>query len=208
MRTLEPANRVRIGLMGIVVTVLVIGVGQSFTSVPMLFAKPSYYGQFTDTGGINTRRQGAHRRRGRRQGGGPQDRRRPHRAEVLDRHGHHRHREPAGDQDRHHPRQEGPRDRGARQPAATARGHFAAGPKHDSLSDLRRVLRRHQGRPGLGHRHGQAVAACVVGDHRSDLPAPERRARRGGQVLRHDRQARRADQASACPGQPGGQHPR
>ncbi|WP_238602284.1 virulence factor Mce family protein, partial [Mycobacterium avium] len=44
----------RIGLMGIVVTVLVIGVGQSFTSVPMLFAKPSYYGQFTDSGGINT----------------------------------------------------------------------------------------------------------------------------------------------------------
>lgn len=54
MRTLEPPNRVRIGLMGIVVTVLVIGVGQSFTSVPMLFAKPSYYGQFTDSGGINT----------------------------------------------------------------------------------------------------------------------------------------------------------
>ncbi|WP_297824318.1 virulence factor Mce family protein [Mycobacterium sp.] len=54
MRTLEPPNRVRIGLMGIVVTVLVIGVGQSFTSVPMLFAMPSYYGQFTDSGGINT----------------------------------------------------------------------------------------------------------------------------------------------------------
>jgi phospholipid/cholesterol/gamma-HCH transport system substrate-binding protein len=54
MRTLEPPNRVRIGLMGIIVTVLVIGVGQSFTSVPMLFAKPSYYGQFTDTGGIST----------------------------------------------------------------------------------------------------------------------------------------------------------
>jgi len=54
MRTLEPPNRMRIGLMGIVVTVLVIGVGQSFTSVPILFAKPSYYGQFTDSGGINT----------------------------------------------------------------------------------------------------------------------------------------------------------
>ncbi|OBJ57369.1 virulence factor Mce family protein [Mycobacterium sp. 1423905.2] len=53
MRTLEPPNRLRIGLMGIVVTVLVIGVGQSFTSVPMLMAKPSYYGQFTDTGGLN-----------------------------------------------------------------------------------------------------------------------------------------------------------
>lgn len=54
MRTLEPPNRMRIGLMGIVVTALVIGVGQSFTSVPILFAKPSYYGQFTDSGGINT----------------------------------------------------------------------------------------------------------------------------------------------------------
>ena len=53
MRTLEPPNRVRIGLMGILVLLLVLGVGQSFTSVPMLFAKPSYYGQFTDTGGIS-----------------------------------------------------------------------------------------------------------------------------------------------------------
>jgi phospholipid/cholesterol/gamma-HCH transport system substrate-binding protein len=39
--------------MGIVVTLLVIGVGQSFTSVPMLMAKPHYYGQFTDTGGLS-----------------------------------------------------------------------------------------------------------------------------------------------------------
>src|SRR5258708_10958007 len=54
MRTLEPPNRLRIGLMGILATGLVIGVGQSFTSVPMLFAKPAYYGQFTDSGGINT----------------------------------------------------------------------------------------------------------------------------------------------------------
>jgi phospholipid/cholesterol/gamma-HCH transport system substrate-binding protein len=53
MRTLEPPNRLRVGLMGIVVTLLVIGVGQSFTSVPMLSAKPSYYGQFTDTGGLS-----------------------------------------------------------------------------------------------------------------------------------------------------------
>jgi phospholipid/cholesterol/gamma-HCH transport system substrate-binding protein len=53
MRTLEPPNRLRIGLMGILVTLLVIGVGQSFTSVPMLMARPSYYGQFTDSGGLN-----------------------------------------------------------------------------------------------------------------------------------------------------------
>ncbi len=53
MRTLEPSNRLHIGLMGIVVLLLVLGVGQSFTSVPLLFARPSYYGQFTDTGGLN-----------------------------------------------------------------------------------------------------------------------------------------------------------
>ena len=53
MRTLEPANRLRIGLMGLVVTALVVGVGQTFTSVPMLFAQPAYYGQFTDTGQLN-----------------------------------------------------------------------------------------------------------------------------------------------------------
>jgi phospholipid/cholesterol/gamma-HCH transport system substrate-binding protein len=39
--------------MGIVVLLLVVGVGQSFTSVPLLFARPSYYGQFTDSGGLN-----------------------------------------------------------------------------------------------------------------------------------------------------------
>src|SRR6185312_2536594 len=53
MRTLEPENRLHIGIMGIIVTILVIGVGQSFTSVPMIFARPSYFGQFSDTGGIN-----------------------------------------------------------------------------------------------------------------------------------------------------------
>ena len=53
MRTLEPANRVRIGALAIVVVVLVVGVGQSFSSLPMLFATASYYGQFTDSGGLN-----------------------------------------------------------------------------------------------------------------------------------------------------------
>src|SRR6202012_2605641 len=52
MRTLEPANRLRIGLMGLVVLLLVVGVGQTFTTVPMLFASPGYYGQFTDAGGM------------------------------------------------------------------------------------------------------------------------------------------------------------
>ena len=53
MRTLEGSNRVRNGLMGIIILVLVIGVGQSFASVPMMFAQPTYYAQFTDTGGLN-----------------------------------------------------------------------------------------------------------------------------------------------------------
>ncbi|KUI18903.1 mammalian cell entry protein [Mycobacterium lehmannii] len=52
MRTLEGSNRVRGGLMGIIILVLVIGVGQSFASVPMLFATPTYYAEFSDTGGI------------------------------------------------------------------------------------------------------------------------------------------------------------
>ena len=54
MRTLEPANRRRLGLMTVALVTLVTGVGQSFTSVPVLFAQPSYYGQFTDTGGLTT----------------------------------------------------------------------------------------------------------------------------------------------------------
>ena len=54
MRTLEGSNRVRNGLMGIVILVVVLGVGQSFASVPMLFATPTYYAQFSDTGGLNT----------------------------------------------------------------------------------------------------------------------------------------------------------
>jgi virulence factor Mce-like protein len=53
MRTLEPANRRRIGLMGLIVTVLAVGVGQTLTSIPQLFAQPSYYGQFTDSGQLN-----------------------------------------------------------------------------------------------------------------------------------------------------------
>jgi phospholipid/cholesterol/gamma-HCH transport system substrate-binding protein len=53
MRTLEPPNRTRIGLMGLTVVLLVIAFGQTMTSVPMLFASAAYYGQFTDTGGMN-----------------------------------------------------------------------------------------------------------------------------------------------------------
>src|ERR1700727_1913938 len=53
MRTLEPANRKRIGLMGLIVTVMVVGVGQTLTSTPQLFAQPSYFGRFTDSGQLN-----------------------------------------------------------------------------------------------------------------------------------------------------------
>lgn len=53
MRTLEGSNRVRNGVMGIILLVVAIGVGQSFASVPMLFATPTYYAQFSDTGGLN-----------------------------------------------------------------------------------------------------------------------------------------------------------
>jgi phospholipid/cholesterol/gamma-HCH transport system substrate-binding protein len=53
MRTLQGSDRVRNGLMGVLVLLLVVGVGQSFTSVPMLFASPSYYAQFKDAGGIH-----------------------------------------------------------------------------------------------------------------------------------------------------------
>src|SRR5271155_829231 len=53
MRSLQPSNRVRIGMMGTLVLTLVVVVGQSFTSAPMLFAQPSYYGQFANTGQLN-----------------------------------------------------------------------------------------------------------------------------------------------------------
>jgi len=52
MRALEGANRVRLGLKTIVIVLLVVGVGQAFTSVPMLSAQPSYYAQFKDAAGI------------------------------------------------------------------------------------------------------------------------------------------------------------
>jgi phospholipid/cholesterol/gamma-HCH transport system substrate-binding protein len=53
MRTLTEFNRRRVGLMGVTVLVLVVAVGQSLTSIPMMFASPSYYGQFTDSGQLN-----------------------------------------------------------------------------------------------------------------------------------------------------------
>lgn len=51
MRTLEGSDRVKVGLIGLLILVMVVGVGQSFASVPMLFAKPMYYAEFADAAG-------------------------------------------------------------------------------------------------------------------------------------------------------------
>ncbi|WP_458318594.1 MCE family protein [Mycolicibacterium brisbanense] len=53
MRTLQGSDRFRKGLMGVAVVALIIAVGSTLTSVPMIFAVPTYYAQFTDTGGLN-----------------------------------------------------------------------------------------------------------------------------------------------------------
>jgi phospholipid/cholesterol/gamma-HCH transport system substrate-binding protein len=53
MRTLQPANRVRTGVLAIALVALVVGVGQSFGSLPMVFATAHYYAQFTDSGGLS-----------------------------------------------------------------------------------------------------------------------------------------------------------
>src|ERR1700689_4280183 len=53
MRVLQPANRVRIGALAIAMVVLVVGVGQSFGSLPVLFATASYYAQFSDSAGVS-----------------------------------------------------------------------------------------------------------------------------------------------------------
>ncbi|AEV73885.1 virulence factor Mce family protein [Mycolicibacterium rhodesiae NBB3] len=54
MRILEGGNRLRTGLLGVIIVVLVIGVGQSFASIPMLFAQPVYYSQFSNSAGLHT----------------------------------------------------------------------------------------------------------------------------------------------------------
>ncbi|MDG4663839.1 MCE family protein [Mycobacterium sp. 236(2023)] len=53
MRALTSGKLVRNGFMGIVITAMVTGVGQSLTTVPMLFATPEYYGQFSESGGLH-----------------------------------------------------------------------------------------------------------------------------------------------------------
>ncbi|MGI9123329.1 MAG: MlaD family protein, partial [Mycobacterium sp.] len=51
MMTLQGSNRVRVGLLGLLILVMVVAVGQSFASVPMLFAKPMYYAHFAASAG-------------------------------------------------------------------------------------------------------------------------------------------------------------
>ncbi|SBS79685.1 Virulence factor Mce family protein [uncultured Mycobacterium sp.] len=52
MRALEPENRIRTGVMAVIMAILAVAVGQSFTSNPALFAEPRFYGEFTDSGGL------------------------------------------------------------------------------------------------------------------------------------------------------------
>ena len=49
---LDPPERYRTGIVGLMVVLLAVAVGQTITSVPMLFASPSYFGQFSNTGGL------------------------------------------------------------------------------------------------------------------------------------------------------------
>ncbi len=53
MMTLQGSNRVRVGLIGLLLLIMVVVVGQSFASTPMLFAKPLYFAHFADSAGSN-----------------------------------------------------------------------------------------------------------------------------------------------------------
>lgn len=53
MRTLQPPNRVRIGSLAIAIVILVVAVGQSFGSLPVLFARANYFAQFSDSAGLS-----------------------------------------------------------------------------------------------------------------------------------------------------------
>lgn len=52
MRALEGTRRLRNGLLGVLITLCVVGAGQSLTSTPILFAEPIYYAEFHDSAGI------------------------------------------------------------------------------------------------------------------------------------------------------------
>ena len=165
MRTLQPANRVRVGALAIAVVVLVVGVGQSFSSLPMLFATASYYAQFSDSGGLS---KGDKVRIVGMDVGTVQD------VTIDGDHvvmkfstGTHT----IGTESRLAIKTDtmlGKKvleiePRGTQRHAPERRA--AARTEHHPVSDLRRVLRRHQGRRRLEHRHRQEVAECVVAHH-------------------------------------------
>lgn len=52
MRPPRASHRFRLGFIGVIVVLLITAVGQSFSGVPMLFATPTYYGQFADSSGL------------------------------------------------------------------------------------------------------------------------------------------------------------
>ena len=51
MMSLQGSNRVRLGLLGLLISIMVVTVGQSFASIPMMFAKPLYFAHFADSAG-------------------------------------------------------------------------------------------------------------------------------------------------------------
>ncbi len=189
MRVLEGSNRVRNGLMGVLILLLVIGVGQSFASVPVLFAQPMYYAQFSDTGGLSA-----------------SDKVRIAGVDV----GEVRSFEIEGDKVKIgfvlNGTQIGTESRAAiRTDTILGRKNLEIEPRgtealaangvlplgqtttpyqiYDAFFDVTKAA------SGLGHRDGQAVAERAVGDDRPDLPAPECRPGRCRAVLRHHRQA-------------------
>ena len=197
MRTLEGSNRVRNGLMGIIILVLVIGVGRASPacrccsrSRPTTRSSPTPAASTRATRCASPAWTSARSDRMEIEGDKVEDR--LHARRHPD-----RHREPGGHPHRHDPGPQEHRDRAARHRRVASQRRSAARADHHAVPDLRRVLRRDEGGVRLGHRDGEAVAERAVGDDRSDLPAPERRPRRCRAVLRHHRQARRADQATA-----------
>ena len=51
MMSLQGSNRGRLGLLGLLISIMVVAVGQAFASVPMMFAKPLYFAHFADSAG-------------------------------------------------------------------------------------------------------------------------------------------------------------
>ena len=185
--------------------VLVVGVGQSFASVPMLFAQPNYYGQFTDSGGLNPGDKvriagvdvgtvksleidGDHVVMGFTLGGnqiGTESRLAIRTDTILGK--------KVLEVD----------PRGSK--ILRASGVLPVGQSttpyqiYDAFFDVTKAA------AGWDIDTVKQSLNVLVRDHRPDLPAPERRTRRGGPVLRHHRQARRAVQAPAGQRQQGGQ---